>query len=208
MDKIAKQEGPETDAVDAAGVRLAQWMGRREAFGLMAGCCSAADIEALRRIRDSKMYLSQSPTWDEFCTHHLRVARRTVNREIAYLRQYGPAFFTIRQLTHITAADYPLIASHVSPQGVRLNGVVVPFDAENGAPLADAVEQLLQRAEREQPSGAIAAFDAILKRCSSVARSLEGHKEALKPDQKNDLASAVAELRRAAASLGAQVWDC
>ncbi|HUI80868.1 MAG TPA: hypothetical protein VLY24_23240 [Bryobacteraceae bacterium] len=34
---------------------LGTWLGRKQAFGLMAGKCSAADAECLRNIREQKL---------------------------------------------------------------------------------------------------------------------------------------------------------
>ena len=93
-------------------------MGRREAFGLIAGRCSAADIEILRRVNDEKVYAAMNCTWAEFCTRHLHVARRTVDYEIGLLREFGPAFFTVRQLTYVTVKDFKGIAPNVIEQGV------------------------------------------------------------------------------------------
>jgi hypothetical protein len=55
-------------------------MGRqREAFGLVAGRCAAADIETLRQIREQKQ--AEAPLWAECCTLDLHVARRSVDRK-------------------------------------------------------------------------------------------------------------------------------
>ena len=207
MNEPIKREDAEEAAADSALLTLGQWMGRRESFGLMAGRCSAADIEILRKIRDEKLYEALNCNWNEFCIRHLQVARRTVNREIAYLREYGPAFFTIRQLTHITAADYKQIAPHVTADGVHLEGAVVPLDPQHSQPLAAAIGKLLEKAEDLQPESAASPFDAILKRCRSTTQLLREFDDALAPDQMHNLASEVADLRRAAAGLGVQIWD-
>jgi hypothetical protein len=92
MKKTVEEDGGVPALTDAQGILLGQWMGRREAFGLIAGRCSAADIEILRRMKEEKLYATLDCTWDEFCTRHLHVSRRTVDTEIAYLREFGPAF--------------------------------------------------------------------------------------------------------------------
>src|SRR4051812_32102566 len=55
---------------------LERWLGRREAFGIIAGRCSAADIECLREIRNQKLYLESAKNWGEFCQTQLRTSRR------------------------------------------------------------------------------------------------------------------------------------
>src|SRR5579872_6964299 len=73
----AVENMPAPASADVQGILLGQWMGHREAFGLIAGRCSAADIEILRRMKEERLYATLDCTWDEFCTRHLHVARRT-----------------------------------------------------------------------------------------------------------------------------------
>jgi len=40
---------------EKAQFQLGEWMGLRQAFGLMAGKAGAADVECLRHIRDEKL---------------------------------------------------------------------------------------------------------------------------------------------------------
>ena len=68
-----------------------------EAFGQMAGRCTGAQIESLRRIREEKAYRDSDCTWAEFCLHHLHVDRRNVDRAIGYLQEFGPAFLHIHK---------------------------------------------------------------------------------------------------------------
>jgi len=200
MNDVVKTEAAE-------GFLLAKYIGRREAFSLVAGRCSAADIETLRRIRNEKLYLSVSPTWDEFCTDHLHVARRSLNREIAYLDEFGPAFFTVRQLTRITVPEYRQIASQVSAQGLAIEGAVVPLDPENGKALDSAVDKLLRQGagspdESPKASAKATAYQASLKHCQAAAKSLLAVRGLLDNHQRLDLEAALSALRTAAATLG------
>ena len=51
--------GPETVASEPGEFNLGTWLGRRQAFGLMAGKAAAADVDCLRQIRDTRMYKSK-----------------------------------------------------------------------------------------------------------------------------------------------------
>ncbi|HXB72098.1 MAG TPA: hypothetical protein VNY05_27930 [Candidatus Acidoferrales bacterium] len=208
MDELVKREKPKPVAVEPAGFNLGQWMGRREAFGLMAGRCSAADVEIVRRIRDEKLYESLDCNWDEFCTRHLHAARRGVEREMGYLRKYGPAFFTVRQLTRISVKDYQSIAGHITEQGVNLDGAVIALHSENTGQVADAVEELLERSGpiTSKPAEPV-PFDALLKRCRTVVEQLQAFDGRLEADQRLALGRAVADIRTAAGGLGAVIWD-
>lgn len=203
MNEVVKTDGEQ--AVDTEAILLAQWMGRREAFSLVAGRCSAADIEILRRIREEKLYAHKNCIWDEFCTRHLRVSRRTVDREIAYLREFGPAFFSVRQLTHITVDDYRKIAPHVTAEGVTVDGALVPLDPRHSEPLTAAVERLLQENGSPRAAAGAGSFAAILRRCRSAARAFDSFQGALDNDQMRELTRVVADLRNQAANLGARV---
>jgi len=203
MNELVEREVLAPAAADALSVQLGQWMGRREAFGLMAGRCSAADIEILRRIREDKLYASMNCTWDEFCARHLHVARRTVDKEIARLHDFGPAYFTIRQLTHIRAKDYQAIAPHVTEHGVNVDGALVALLPENSEPLAAAVEELLQRNSSGKREAAPASFDALMKRCQNTGRALRSFQERLDEKQRDALVAEATEIRNAAAALGA-----
>ena len=63
------------------GLDLGKWLGRREAFGLIAGRCSAAEVEVMSRIREQKLYLEYGCDWDGFCTQQLHASRRHVDCE-------------------------------------------------------------------------------------------------------------------------------
>lgn len=124
---------------ETQNLTLDRWLGRREAFGIIAGRCSAAELESLRRIRDEKLYRGRAHNWDEFCSQHLGVSRRNIERHIRYLEEFGPAYFHISQLMHITADEYRAIAPHVSEEGVQLDGNIVALLPENSEEVTAAV---------------------------------------------------------------------
>ena len=65
-------------------VILGRLMGRREAFSFIAGHCSAAEAEQLRRIRDGKLYLGHAKDWDEFCTVFLHISRASAAASVNF----------------------------------------------------------------------------------------------------------------------------
>jgi hypothetical protein len=207
MKNLIKSEEPANGEADDLSLCLGRWMGRREAFGLVAGRCAAADIETLRQIREQKLYKQKRHSWAECCTLDLHVARRSVDREIGYLEEFGPEFFHIRQMAHIAAKEYRSIASHITPEGVHLNGTTVSLLPENSQQVAAAVTELLKQIEPKEPKRAPVSFDAALKRCQTVIGMLEALPGPLDVNQRMDLGSAIAELRTAAAGLGVAIFD-
>ena len=207
MKNMIKSEEPANGEADDLSLCLGRWMGRREAFGLVAGRCAAADIETLRQIREQKLYKQKRPSWAACCTLDLHVARRSVDREIGYLEEFGPEFFHVRQMAHIAPKEYRSIASHITPEGVHLNGTTVPLLPENTQQVTAAVVELLKQIEPKVPKRVLVAFDAALKRCQTVTGMLEALLEPLDVEQRMDLGSAVADLRTAAAGLGVTIFD-
>ena len=130
----------ETDSVD--NFELGEWLGRRQAFGTIAGRCSAAEAECLRRIRAGKLYLGRSANWSDFCITHLGMTKQNADRIIRLLEEFGPAYFQLSQLVRISTQTYRQIAPSVSEGGLRVNGDIIALDPSNSEKLAAAVAEL------------------------------------------------------------------
>ena len=177
------------------GLDLGRWIGRREAFGAIAGRCSAAEVESLRRIRQEKHYRVATRNWDDFCALHLRASRRSVDRVISYLEEFGPAFFHIAQLAHIGAKEYRTIAPHVGEDGVKLDGDVIALLPENSQKLTEAIGALLRHAEPKEPTPADEILSTLIQRCRNLAAALTAL-PALDDCQRVRLGHAVADLQK------------
>ena len=188
---------------EPAGLDVGRWLGRREAFAAVAGRCSAAEAESLRRMRDDRFYKQLGLTWEEFCSKQLGSSRRQVERVLRQLDEFGPQFFHVAQMAHVTPEEYRAIAPHVSADGVRLDGAVVALLPENSEQVSAAVAELLEREKpaKEKPS---LSFDAMLKRCDALTEAVERMTTLLAPLDGMKLALAISRLRRAAAQKGAQ----
>ena len=162
-------------AAEGSANELNRWLGRREAFSLVAGRCSAADVECMRRIRDDKLYLGHARDWEEFCEQELQMSRSKVNQLIGLREKYGPEYFHIAQITRISVADYRAIAPAVSAQGIAWNGEVIALDPENAGRIATAVSALrTAAAARTEPPfrDRLAALDAASDRLLNQFREL------------------------------------
>ncbi len=179
---------------------LDRWLGRREAFGLIAGRCSAAEVESLRRIRNERLYRSRARTWEEFCSQ-IGVSRRNVERSIRALEEFGPSFFHLAQLTHLKPEEYRAIAANVTEDGVRIEGEVIAFLPENTGKVTAAVAQLLGRERRPIVKLAATPFELALNRCQAASQSLD-KLPVLKPAQKIRLAAVLVDMREKAQALG------
>lgn len=196
------------------GFDLGTWLGRRQAFGMMAGKTAAADAECLRQIRDRKLYKSKSPSWDEFCARYIGASRTNVNRVIRYLEEFGPEFFELSQLTRIPPEVYRGIAQHVNKDGLHLDGEVIAIVQENSERVSQAVAELRKRSENEGSTNRAHAaalpppqadpFAALEGRLDDMIARVQALPP-LDPRQKISLAHGLKRLRMAAARAGVQL---
>jgi DNA-binding SARP family transcriptional activator len=63
---------------------LGAWLGRKQAFTLIAGRCSAATVVCLRKIREGKRYRALGLTWEQFCRQR---AERSLRSALADLER-------------------------------------------------------------------------------------------------------------------------
>ena len=200
MDEVVTTRESVPAEADPAAAELWRWMGRRDAFNLVAGRCSTADVESLSRIKEGRLFEKANCSWDEFCARHLHMSRRKVDQEIGYLKQFGPAFFTLRQLNRISVREYAQIAGHVSKEGVHVDGEVVALLPENSERLAGALDTLLERAEPAVPEPP--AFDTVLHRYRTATQGLRSLDGDLDGEQLRALAGEIAEAISAAGDRG------
>jgi hypothetical protein len=118
------------------------WVGRKQAFALVAGRCSAADAEILFEIREKKLFRSIEQTWEDFCVKRLGITRSYVDRVIRQFKELGPNFCKLSCFTRIKPAEYRLIAGAITGGGLCYGGEVIALEPENAPKLAEAVEAL------------------------------------------------------------------
>jgi len=151
-------------------LQLGKLLGAREAFGIVAGRCTAADATILRDIRDGKKYLNHAPTWEEFCDKQLHLSKSHANRLIRYLNDLGPNYFTLAQLTAITPDEFRKIRAHVTDNGLEFGGEAIALIEQNTERLTEVVSTLRQG----EPSGVgQSKLEAIEARVFKALRQLE-----------------------------------
>jgi hypothetical protein len=186
-----------------SGFDVGRWLGQRDAFAVIAGRCSAAQAECLRRIRDEKLYLSLEPNWEDFCSKRLGASRRNIDRFLSRGDEFGLAYYHVAQMTHVTPEEYRAIAPHISDEGVRWEGAVIALLPENREQVTAAVAGLLER-EKPAKEKAPLSFGAILKRCDALTEAVERMTRQLEPVEAMRLTNSISRLRVAAGRKGAQ----
>jgi hypothetical protein len=134
----------------AESLELGAWIGRHQAFGLIANMCSAADAECLREIREKKYYRVIGLTWEEFCNRHTGVDRKTADRIVERLQEFGEAYFNLSQIMPIQPARYRQLAANVTGNTLEFDGQKIPITPEHAPQIVEAVRTLRSRLEREQ----------------------------------------------------------
>lgn len=135
-------------------VDLGTWIGRRQAFALVAGRCSAADAQCLRELRESRRYKLAGLTWEEACKQHAGICRSAADQIIRNLNEFGPDYFVIAQVTGMSAIEYRKISSCVANHALLCSGEEIPIAAENAPRLVAAVATLRREAAAAPaPSG-------------------------------------------------------
>jgi hypothetical protein len=168
-----EQMGTPEDVFD-----LGTWVGRRQAFALVTGRCSAADAEILFEIRDKKLFRSMENTWEDFCCKRLGMARSYADRLIRQFQQLGPNFCKLNSFTRIRPADYRLIAPALTDDGLSYDGEVIPLEPGNAPKLVQAVEALrrdsaVEETPRDVANQSLAKVDRTLRSAVADLRRLQ-----------------------------------
>jgi hypothetical protein len=150
------------------GYVLGQWIGRRQAFGLISAKTAAAEVECLRRIREGKLYRSKCDDWAEFCQKYAGITSSYGNRLIRQLEEFGPSYFDLSRIMRISAEAYRQIAGSVSDAGISFGGEKIAITPENSDKIAEAVHAL-----REQSEAACVPAKPAAKGIASARRRLE-----------------------------------
>jgi len=154
----------ESDEKPISDLDLGTLLGRRQAFGLVAARCSAADAACLRDLRNQKSYRSLGLNWKQFCTQHLGMSQTYANRLIGYLEEFGPEYFDLAQLTGISPDEYRAIAPAIKDQAIHHDGQVIALLPENTEKLAAAVSELRREATPPMKAAAALSIDERLRR--------------------------------------------
>src|SRR5215469_12713790 len=135
----------------AALLELGMALGQNHAFGLIAGRCSAAQAQNLRRLREEKLYKHCTEKWEDFCSEYLKISRAEADRVIRLLEEFGPAYFELSQLTRVSPETFRMIAPNIEEGVLRHNGEAIELNPENSRKVAAAVAELRAAIPKKSP---------------------------------------------------------
>jgi hypothetical protein len=149
------EEPEELAAADTALMELGFALGQSHTFGLVAGRCSAAQAEGLRRLREEKLYKRCCEKWDDFCPRYLKISRVEADRTIKLLEEFGPAYFELSQLTRVSPETFRAIAPNIEGGLLHYNGEAIELNPENSRKVAAAVAELRRAIPKKSSEPAI-----------------------------------------------------
>ncbi len=131
----------ERPAVDEM-LDLGMVLGQNQAFGFLAGRCSAAQAETIRRLRNEKLYKRVTEHWKEFCSQYLKMSGTQADSIIRLWEEFGAGYFEIAQLTRVSPETYRTLAPAVDNGVLHLNGEQIELTIENSRKVAVAVSKV------------------------------------------------------------------
>ena len=153
------------EAIKREHLTLGTWLGRRQAFGMIASRCTAADAECLKVMRETGDYKKLGLSWEQFCKQHAGVSRAYADRLIQHLEEFGTNYFRLAELIQISGETYRLIAGSVSDDGIVAEGKTIPLTRERRTEVIAAVEGLRQKAKPHS--------ETVSKRLKAIVAELE-----------------------------------
>jgi hypothetical protein len=145
-------------------------VGERRTLSRIAGGCSAADAQCMRKIRETKQYLSKAKTWDEFCPRYLGISRASADRLIRHLEEFGPESFEAMQQLGISSAEYRLLAPRLEAGELRHAGQAIALLPENGAKIHAALREIRHEKRLPAPAQTDPTDSSSQERLNTLAR--------------------------------------
>jgi hypothetical protein len=133
---------------------LGAWIGRGQAFSLVANHCSAAQAECLARIRNDGLYKVLNLTWDEFCKQHTGASRAHADEIIRRLEEFGAAYFRLSEIIRISPQSYRAMQDKVKGETIEVGGESIPITPENAPRIRQAIGALREELRNTQAAQA------------------------------------------------------
>jgi hypothetical protein len=166
-----KQESNEPTPID--GIEFGMMIGQRQTFSLVAGKCTAAEADCMKKTRDRKLYRGFAKNWEECCTLHFGMSRANAERLIGLLEEFGPAYFEVSQLTRISPETFRAMAPSIHDQALHHNGEAIALLPENATRVASVVATYRKAAPAPRPRTMDARLDALEQHCNRLLGEFE-----------------------------------
>ncbi len=81
----------ETTPTTPDWIDMGAWVGRQQAFAVIAKKCSAAQALSLKEMKEARGYEKLGLSWDDFCQQHAGISRVHVDHIIRQYEEFGEA---------------------------------------------------------------------------------------------------------------------
>jgi hypothetical protein len=126
------------------------WIGRQQAFAVIASKCSAAQAAALKEIRESRAYEQLSLTWEEFVEQYVGVSRERADAIIRQFAEFGEDYFRLAQIARISPETYRQVAPTVANDTVEIDGEKLELNIPNAVKIRAAIKKMRDRMNEAQ----------------------------------------------------------
>ncbi|MGO9261710.1 MAG: hypothetical protein ACLQU1_36220 [Bryobacteraceae bacterium] len=165
----------ETTPTTPDWIDMGAWVGRQQAFAVIAKKCSAAQALSLKEMKEARGYEKLGLSWDDFCQQHAGISRVHADRIIGQYDEFGEAYFRLSSLARISPEGYREIIDNVMDNCLEIDGRQVPIVPEN----ASIIRAFIRACRSQRRAGA--------KDQSSVIPDLELRLHAILQDIKQVL---------------------
>jgi hypothetical protein len=155
------------------------WVGRQQAFAVIANKCSAAQALCLKQVRESQIFEKLGLSWEEFCQEYAGISRVHAERLIQQHEEFGEAYFRLSEIARISPETYRQIAGQVSDEGLEFDGGKLALIPENGPKIRAAIQTLRAQLKQARNASLPASpgivqlqvrLDAVVEGISRMAR--------------------------------------
>jgi hypothetical protein len=127
------------------------WVGRQQAFAVIASPCRGAQALSLKHVKQSRWYQQLSLTWEEFCQEYAGISRSRADNVIRQLDEFGESYFRLSEIARISPKTYRRIAGRVDGGVIEIGGRKLALTHENALKIRAAIQTLLSKL-RSQPN--------------------------------------------------------
>jgi uncharacterized protein YPO0396 len=118
------------------------WVGRQQAFAVIASKCSAAQAAALKEIKESRSYEQLGLSWEEFALQYVGVGRERADALIRQYAEFGEAYFRLSRIARISPATYRQVAPTVENDTVEIDGEKLDLTLPNAVKIRAAIRKM------------------------------------------------------------------
>jgi hypothetical protein len=140
-------------------IEAGAWIGRQQAFAIIATKCSASRAFALKQVRESRSFEQLGVAWEDFCEQYAGISRSQADRLIQEYDELGDAYFRLSALARISPETYRQIAPKVEGDAVEIDGQKLELTMANAPRIRALIKKL--RAELRDAQTHVAEAAAL-----------------------------------------------